>query len=128
MGGFNTFAWNCMWLCATYIIACPNSKKILIILETDNSLNDCKTHRHIFRKHSYVTFVQFSSTWYFQQLLWGIWNANQSCTHKSETIFGKWKPIKIIKNDFYFTLKALMLLKIFKFLLWFISHVKKGWL
>ena len=32
-------------------------------------------------------------------------------------------PLKIMKNAFYFTLKALFVLKIFKFLSWLFGHV-----
>ena len=35
-------------------------------------------------------------------------------------------PLKLIKNAFYFTLKALFVLKIFKFLSWLFGHVEKG--
>ena len=34
-------------------------------------------------------------------------------------------PLKLMKNDFYFTLKALFVLKVFKFLSWLFSHVEK---
>ena len=34
-------------------------------------------------------------------------------------------PLKMIKNTFYFTLKALFVLKIFKFFFLFFSHVEK---
>ena len=34
-------------------------------------------------------------------------------------------PLKIIKNAFYFTSKALFVLKIFKFLSWLFGHVAK---
>ena len=38
-------------------------------------------------------------------------------------------PLKIIKNAFYFTFKALFVLKIFKFLSWLFGHVEKtNWL
>ena len=38
-------------------------------------------------------------------------------------------PLKIMKNAFYFTLKALFILKIFKFLSWIFGHVgKTAWL
>ena len=36
-------------------------------------------------------------------------------------------PLKMMKNAFYFTSKALFLLKIFKFLSWLFGHVAK-WL
>ena len=34
-------------------------------------------------------------------------------------------PLKMMKNAFYFTLKALFVFKIFKFLLWLFGHVQK---
>ena len=34
-------------------------------------------------------------------------------------------PLKMMKNAFYFTLKALFVLKRFKFLSWLFGHVKK---
>ena len=36
-------------------------------------------------------------------------------------------PFKMMKNAFYFTLEALFILKIFKFLSWFFGHIEK-WL
>ena len=45
---------------------------------------------------------------------------------RSETIFGNWKPLKIdAKIYFYFILKYLFVLKIFKFLSWLFGHVEK---
>ena len=38
-------------------------------------------------------------------------------------------PIEMIKNAFYFILKAIFILKIFKFLSWLFGHVgKTAWL
>ena len=34
-------------------------------------------------------------------------------------------PLKMMKNAFYFTVKALFVLKIFKFLAWLFGHVEK---
>ena len=34
-------------------------------------------------------------------------------------------PVKVMKNTFYFILKALYVLKIFKFLSWLSGHVEK---
>ena len=34
-------------------------------------------------------------------------------------------PLKIMKNAFYITWKALFILKIFKFLSWLLGHVEK---
>ena len=38
-------------------------------------------------------------------------------------------PLKMMKNAFYFILKALFVFKIFKFLAWLFGHVEKtAWL
>ena len=38
-------------------------------------------------------------------------------------------PLEMMENDFYFILKALFVLKIFKSLLWLFGHVEKtAWL
>ena len=37
-----------------------------------------------------------------------------------------WKSFKMMKNALYFILKALFVLKIFKFLSWLFGHVKNG--
>ena len=42
-----------------------------------------------------------------------------------ETIFDKWKSFKMIKNVFYFMLKALSVLEIFTFLSWGFGYVEK---
>ena len=42
-----------------------------------------------------------------------------------ETIFETENPLKMMKNDFYFTLKALFVLKIFKFFSLLFDHVEK---
>ena len=36
------------------------------------------------------------------------------------------RPLKMMKNAFYFTLKALFVLKVFKFLSWLFSYVENG--
>ena len=43
----------------------------------------------------------------------------------SDAIFRIWKPFKNIKNTFYFTLKALFILKIFKFFSWLFGDVEE---
>ena len=40
-------------------------------------------------------------------------------------IFANWKSFKNMKNAFYFTSKALSVLKIFEFLFWLFGHVSK---
>ena len=39
--------------------------------------------------------------------------------------YGDWKLFRMMKNAFYFTLKALFVLEIFKFLFWLSSFVRK---
>ena len=39
--------------------------------------------------------------------------------------FANESPLKVMKNAFYFTSKALFVLKIFKFLSWLFGHVSK---
>ena len=55
--------------------------------------------------------------------LWGF----QRCTLRSETIFSYWKPFKNDEKCFYFTSKALFILKVSKSLFWLFGHVAK-WL
>ena len=52
-----------------------------------------------------------------------------SQTPKKRVIYFIESPLKMLKNAFYFTLKALFVLKIFKFLSWLFGHVEKtAWL
>ena len=46
----------------------------------------------------------------------------------SETIFGNWKPFKMMKNAFYFILKVHSVLKIFRFLPVFLVMLKNGFI
>ena len=49
--------------------------------------------------------------------------------HKNRVICFIEIPLKMIKNAFYFILKALFVLKIFNFLLWLFGHAEKtAWL
>ena len=48
----------------------------------------------------------------------------QRHTVRSETVLKNENPLKMMKNA-YFTLKALFVLKIFKFLSWLFGHVGK---
>ena len=47
------------------------------------------------------------------------------CTFRSETIFGNSRPFKKMKNVFYFTIKALLVIQIFKFFPLIFGHVGK---
>ena len=51
---------------------------------------------------------------------WKFWSAL-----RCKTIYGNWKPFKNDEKYFHFTLKALFVLKIFKFLPWFFGYVLK---
>ena len=44
---------------------------------------------------------------------------------KKNCVIASLKPLKIMKNAFYFILKALFVLKIFKFSSWLFGHVGK---
>ena len=46
-------------------------------------------------------------------------------TSRSETFLAIESPLKMMKNGFYFTSKALFVLKIFQFLSWLFGHVAK---
>ena len=52
-------------------------------------------------------------------------NAGLSPSKKNCFICFNENPLKMMKNGFYFTLKALFVLKIFKISYWLSSHVEK---
>ena len=57
-----------------------------------------------------------------------IWKKKNSVKGGVEGLRKFWineSPLKMMKNAFYFTLKALFVLKIFKFLSWLFGHVEK---
>ena len=45
---------------------------------------------------------------------------------KKKNYLPNWKPLKMMKNAFYSVLKALFVLKIFKFLSWLFGHFEKA--
>ena len=47
------------------------------------------------------------------------------CFLRSQTIFGNISLLKMMKNAFHFTSEVFFVLKIFKFLSWLFSHVRK---
>ena len=57
---------------------------------------------------------------------------SESCTftfQKFYFIYSNESPFKMMKNAFYFILKALSVLKIFKILSWIFRHIEKtAWL
>ena len=74
----------------------------------------------------------FSFVFYF---LAGIFWAQDLLTGKLSTLIGALSdlkqvltnesPLKIMKNVFYFTVKSLFVIRIFKFLSWLFGHVEK---
>ena len=76
----------------------------------------------------------FSVFWFFVFLYLWLWDLcfEFNVILKSDSHLPKklcyllhWKPFKKMKNAFYFILKALFILKIFKFLSWLSVHVQK---
>ena len=60
---------------------------------------------------------------------WCLFKVGLSPSKKFFLICFNYSPSPMMKNDFYFMLKALFVLKIFKFLSWLIGHVEKtAWL
>ena len=62
---------------------------------------------------------------YFISHLWKMRDVFSRRTLTSETIFDNWKSFKNDEKTFYFTLKALFVLKITKFMFWLFGHVVK---
>ena len=63
-----------------------------------------------------------AKTWYYLECVL----KGALSTLRSETIFGNWKPFKMMKNAFYFTSKVVFVLKIFKFLFDFLVMYWNG--
>ena len=58
-----------------------------------------------------------------------LWSLSRTLTfQKKFFFFFNGSLFKMMKNAFYFILKALFVLKIFNFLSWLFGHVKKKWL
>ena len=62
-----------------------------------------------------------AKTWYYLECVL----KGALSTLRSETIFGNWKPFKMMKNAFYFTSKVFSVLKIFTFFSWLFGHAAK---
>ena len=72
-------------------------------------------------------FLSFYWFYFFLKILWSIKNIKIGLSNICAICFIE-SPLKMIKNDFYFILKALFGLKIFK-LSWLFGHVEKtAWL
>ena len=74
--------------------------------------------------HSCIFTFFFIKNWYFGSFKVGLSPSKQNCV-----ICFIESPLKIMKNAFYFILKALFILKIFKFLSWLFGQVREtAWL
>ena len=68
--------------------------------------------------------VAFLLFWFWEEL-WRIKVGLSTSKRRFVLIFFYDIPSKMMKNAFYFILKAIFVLKIFKFLSWLFGHVKK---
>ena len=66
-----------------------------------------------------------SLIWFFMEPMTGILKVGLSPSKKNCVICFIESPLKKMKNAFYFILKALFVLKIFKFLSWLFGYVGK---
>ena len=71
-----------------------------------------------FKWQKYLAFA-----WFFWQFQFGV--AHESVTYKKARICLNESHLKMMKNAFYFILKALFVLKILKFLSRLFAHVEK---
>ena len=80
-----------------------------------------------FLVHTFCIFFprKFSSHYTLCQWIKFRYNTFLKDTFRSEQFFATEAPLKMIKNDFYFTLKALFVLKMFNSLSWLFGHLEK---
>ena len=71
--------------------------------------------------------TKLQTTCFYLPHIWSVFNVGLSPFKNICVIRLIESPLKMIKNAFYFTLKALFILKIFKFLSWLFGHISK-WL
>ena len=93
----------------------------------------CKVSKWKIQKSSLASW-SFGSQW---PIIWTLisscfplWLHRKKCSIKGalsglKHFLASESPLKMMKNAFYFTSKALFVLKIFKFLPWFLGHVAK---
>ena len=55
----------------------------------------------------------------------GIGTQSRTLTFQKNLLYFNDSPLKMMKNVFYFILKALVVLKMFKLLFWVLGHVEK---
>ena len=99
----------------------------------DLSLCGCKVSRWKIQKSSLASW-SFGSQW---PIIWTLisscfplWLRRKKCSIKGALsglrhFLAHESPLKMMKNAFYFTSNALFVLKIYKFLSWFLGHAAK---
>ena len=104
-------------------------RKLLVTIATKNCFNPSTLHSlHNFTIDIHTTRLPFPSSWmtmslkklFTEYLKWDSHLPKKICF-----IYFNESPLKMIKNAFYFILRALFVLKIFKFLSWLSGHVEK---
>ena len=78
------------------------------------------------RKFHFLLFVLKQSYTCYHVICMAVPLTSDSHLPKNRVICFIESPLNMIKNAFYFTLKALFFLKILKFLSWLFAHVKIG--
>ena len=86
----------------------------------------CWFNSKISNRDKYITLITFLCYYYWSFLWCNYWKSLKSGSHlpKNYFICFNESPLKVIENAFYFTLKTLLVLKIFRFFCWFFGHVK----
>ena len=91
-------------------------------------VNGYNYFRNINYSHSLLCEIK-STLWNKHESFQYMFKVGLSFSKKSYVICFIESPLNIMKNDFYFILKVLFVLKISKFLSWLFGHVgKKAWL
>ena len=67
----------------------------------------------------------FAETWFHTNGLFKIFDSCKGVLSGRRQLFATENLFKMMKNTFYFTLKALLVFKIFKFLSWVFGHAEK---
>ena len=100
--------------------------KIFKMFKNNMKLNRsaCWINSSISNRDKSITLIRFLFFHYCWSLLW--WNYWKSL--KSDFIWFNESPLKMMKNAFYFILRVVLVLKIFKFLCWLFDQLKVAWL
>ena len=87
----------------------------------------CWVNSKISNRDKNITFITFLCHYCFVILmvqLLKVFKVGLSPSKKNYCICFNESPLKVMENAFYFTLKTLLVLKIFKFFCWLFGHVK----